>query len=215
MTFLAVLLSYFLGAIPFGVIVGKMRGVDVRAVGSGNIGTTNVWRTLGPGAGSLVFALDVLKGVAGPLLARHLVGPSEYSIIALCALVAVLGHTFSLFLKFKGGKGIATGFGAVLGLNPLLALGLIAFWGVMLLLSRMISVASIAACILAPIAFILWKQPLQFTAVIALFCTVAIVKHIPNVKRILAGTEPKVGRKKYNDGENHQQEPAGIIQQNS
>jgi glycerol-3-phosphate acyltransferase PlsY len=195
MTALALVLSYLLGAIPFGVLVGRARGVDVRAVGSGNIGTTNVWRTLGPVAGSLVFALDVGKGLAAPLLARALVG-NEYSIIALCALVAVLGHTFSVFLKFKGGKGIATAFGVLLGLNWMLALGLFALWGAVLGLSRMISVASIVVCVAAPIAFIVAKEPWPYTAVIALFATVAIIKHIPNMKRIAAGTEPRVGTKK-------------------
>src|SRR4028119_1387301 len=158
MTALALFISYLLGAIPFGVLVGRARGIDVRAVGSGNIGTTNVWRALGPGAGSLVFALDVAKGLAAPLLACTLVG-NEYWIIALCALVAVLGHTFSVFLKFKGGKGIATAFGVLLGLNWMLALGLFALWGAVLALSRMISVASVVACIAAPITFIVAKEP--------------------------------------------------------
>jgi glycerol-3-phosphate acyltransferase PlsY len=195
MTALALFISYLLGAVPFGVLVGRARGIDVRAVGSGNIGTTNVWRALGPGAGSLVFALDVAKGLAAPLLARAMVG-NEYSIVALCALVAVLGHTFSVFLKFKGGKGIATAFGVLLGLNWMLALGLFALWGAVLGLSRMISVASIVACVAAPIAFVVAKQPWPYTAVIVLFATVAIIKHFPNMKRIAAGTEPKLGSKK-------------------
>ena len=195
LTILAVIASYLLGAIPFGVLVGRARGVDVRAVGSGNIGTTNVWRTLGPGAGSLVFALDVAKGLAAPLLSKWLVG-TEDSTIALCALVAVLGHTFSLFLQFKGGKGIATAFGVLLGLNWILALALFALWGAVLGISRMISVASIAACITAPIAFIVMKQPPPYIAVICLFAIVAIVKHIPNMKRIAARTEPKVGARR-------------------
>jgi glycerol-3-phosphate acyltransferase PlsY len=192
---LALFVSYLLGAIPFGVFVGRARGIDIRAVGSGNIGTTNVWRALGPSAGSLVFALDVAKGLAAPLLARVLAG-NEYSIVALCALVAVLGHTFSVFLKFKGGKGIATAFGVLLGLNWTLALGLFTLWAVVLGLSRMISVASVVACVAAPVAFIAARQPWPYTAVIALFATVAIIKHIPNMKRIAAGTEPRLGSKK-------------------
>src|SRR4028119_1803906 len=159
MTALALFISYLLGAIPFGVFVGRARGIDIRAVGSGNIGTTNVWRALGPGAGSLVFALDVAKGLAAPLLARAFVG-NEYSIVALCALVVVLGHTFSIFLKFKGGKGIATAFGASLALAPLPALACIALWALVLGVSRTISIASIAACVAAPLAFLLADRPL-------------------------------------------------------
>jgi glycerol-3-phosphate acyltransferase PlsY len=114
MIYIAIALSYLCGAIPFGVLVGRACGVDVQRVGSGNIGTTNVWRALGPKMGALVFALDVAKGLAAPLLAKTLV-PVNINVMALCALVAVLGHTFSVFLKFKGGKGVATAFGAMLG----------------------------------------------------------------------------------------------------
>ncbi len=196
MNVLAALLSYFCGAIPFGILVGRARGVDVTSVGSGNIGATNVWRTLGPAAGTLVFVLDVGKGFAAPLLARTMVGPSEYSLIAICALVAVLGHTFSVFLKFRGGKGIATAFGALLGLNPLLALALFAVWGMILVLSRTISIASILVAFAAPIVFFVAKQPTAFTLVVALFAAVAITKHFPNMKRIASGTEPKIGARK-------------------
>ena len=192
MTIIALLLSYFLGAIPFGVIVGKMRGVDVREVGSGNTGTTNVWRTLGPKAGASVFILDVAKGLAAPFIARALISPTEYSWIALCAAAAILGHTFSVFLKFRGGKGIATGLGAALGLMPIPALVAFALWGGVLLLSRMISVASIAACIALPLLALVFQVPSAYVVVIAVIALLAILKHIPNMKRIAAGTEPKI-----------------------
>ena len=196
MNVLAPFLSYFCGAIPFGVLAGRARGVDVTSVGSGNIGATNVWRTLGPAAGTLVFSLDVGKGFAAPLLARALGGPREYSLIAICALVAVLGHTFSVFLKFRGGKGIATAFGALIGLNWMLALALFAVWGIILLLSRTISIASILVAFAAPFVFLLAKQPMSYTLVVALFAAVAITKHVPNMKRIANGTEPKIGAQK-------------------
>jgi len=192
MTIIALLLSYFLGAIPFGVIVGKMRGVDVRAVGSGNTGTTNVWRTLGPKAGASVFALDVAKGLAAPFIARALIASTEYSWIAVCAAMAIIGHTFSVFLKFRGGKGIATGLGAALGLMPIPALIAFAVWGGVLLLSRMISVASIAACIALPLLALAFQVPNAYVVVIAIIALLAILKHIPNMKRIAAGTEPKI-----------------------
>ena len=192
MTIIALLLSYFLGAIPFGVIVGKMRGVDVRAVGSGNSGTTNVWRTLGPKAGASVFALDVLKGLAAPFIALTLTAPTESSWIAVCAAMAIIGHTFSVFLKFRGGKGITTGLGAALGLMPIPALIAFAVWGGVLLLSRMISVASIAACIALPLLALAFPVPTAYAVVIAIIALLAILKHIPNMKRIALGTEPKI-----------------------
>jgi glycerol-3-phosphate acyltransferase PlsY len=190
---LAFVLSYFLGAIPFGVIVGKMRGVDIRAVGSGNSGATNVWRTLGPAAGITVFALDVLKGLAAPFLARALVGHDQYWTIALCGALAVIGHTFSCFLKFRGGKGIATGLGMAVGLMPIPALLAFALWGIVLLLGRMISAASIVACVAAPFIALAFHEPQPFVITIAIIALLAIVKHIPNMKRIAAGTEPKIG----------------------
>lgn len=192
MTIIALLLSYFLGAIPFGVIVGKMRGVDVRSVGSGNSGATNVWRTLGPAAGASVFALDVAKGLAAPFIARAMIAPTEYSWIAICAAMAIIGHTFSVFLKFRGGKGIATGLGAALGLMPIPALIAFAIWGGVLLISRMISVASIVACIALPLLALAFQVPTAYIVVIAIIALLAILKHLPNMKRIAAKTEPKI-----------------------
>ncbi len=196
--FLSCLLGYFLGAIPFGVLVGKARGVDVRAVGSGNSGATNVWRTLGPAAGITVFALDVLKGLAAPFIARLLVGPADHWAIALCAALAIVGHTFSVFLKFRGGKGIATGLGAALGLMPIPALIAFAAWGLVLLVSRMISVASVVACVVLPLVAWQFNVPQPYIVVITVIAIIAIIKHIPNMKRVAAGAEPKVqiGKKK-------------------
>ena len=195
MLFLALALSFFCGAIPFGVLIGKSRGVDVRAVGSGNIGTTNVWRALGPVAGGIVFALDVAKGVAGPLLGHWLAPNSEIG-IAACGIAAVLGHTFSPFLGFKGGKGIATSLGAMLGLMPIVGLIIFAIWGVVLGLTRMISAASIAGCLALPVLALLFHAPAPYFVVAVLMSVVAFVKHIPNIKRIRAGVEPRVGAKK-------------------
>lgn len=201
MVALALILCYLLGAIPFGVIVGKMRGVDIRSVGSGNSGATNVYRTLGPAAGLTVFALDVAKGLAAPFVGRLLVSPQAYWPIACCALVAVMGHTFSCFLKFRGGKGIATGLGMALGLVPVPAAIAFAVWGLALLITRMISAASLIACIVAPLLAHFMGAPLPYVIVIALIAVVAFLKHIPNIKRIAAGTEPKVniGGKKKED----------------
>ena len=195
MIFLALALSFLCGSIPFGVLIGKSRGVDVRAVGSGNIGTTNVWRALGPVAGGLVFALDVGKGVAGVWLGRWLAPGNEIG-IAACGIAAVLGHTFPPFLGFKGGKGIATSLGALLGLMPIVGVIVFALWGMMLALTRMISAASIIACLALPVLAWFIADSRYYFVVALLMSVVALVKHIPNLKRIKAGIEPRVGQKK-------------------
>lgn len=195
-TVLAYLLSYLAGALPFGVIAGHLCGVDVRKVGSGNIGATNVYRALGPKIGLSVFLLDVLKGVAGPLIARALLGPAAYKEIAICGLLVAVGHVFSVFLKFKGGKAIATGLGVFIALSPIVAAGCLGLWGVVLLLTRMVSAASVAACVAAPIACYLFHVPTPFFVAMSLIAIVAFLKHVPNLKRIAAGTEPRIGDKK-------------------
>lgn len=192
---LALVISYFLGAIPFGFIVGHMQGIDIRAVGSGNIGATNVWRILGPKAGSLVFALDVLKGLAATYISGMLVH-SDHIAIAICGVVVVLGHTFSVFLKFKGGKGIATAFGAMLGMVPLVALSCFALWAVVLLFSRIISIASIAACISTPFFLYLLQAPREYGTVVIFLSMIGLWKHLPNMRRLIEGTEPKMGAPK-------------------
>ncbi len=195
MLILALLLSFLCGSIPFGVLIGKSRGVDVRAVGSGNTGATNSWRAMGPTMGIIVFALDVAKGVAGPLLGHWLAPGSEIG-IAACGIVAVLGHIFSPFLGFKGGKGIATSLGALLGLMPIVGVLIFVVWGIALAITRMISAASIAGCIALPILALLFHAPTPYFVVALLMSVFAFVKHIPNIKRIRAGVEPHVGQKK-------------------
>lgn len=196
MSALAFLLSYLAGAIPFGVLAGKLCGVDVRSIGSGNIGATNVYRALGPKVGIPVFILDVLKGVAGPLIGRALLGQTAYVEIALCGLFVAIGHVFSVFLKFKGGKAIATGLGVFGALSFPVALACLALWGLVLLITRMVSAASVAACLAAPLACWFFQVPAPYFAVMALIAVVAFLKHLPNLKRIATGTEPKLGQRK-------------------
>ncbi len=194
---LAIALAYFVGALPFGVLVGRRLGVDVRTVGSGNTGATNVWRALGPRAGAAVFTLDVAKGLCGPLIARGL-GTSE-NIVALCAVTAVLGHVFSIFLKGRGGKGIATALGAIMGLSAPVALLGLALWGLVLGLSRFVSLASVAAA--ASVLVLPWilRVPLADGLVMSVMGVLAIAKHIPNIKRLLNRTEPRIGAPKPPD----------------
>jgi glycerol-3-phosphate acyltransferase PlsY len=212
LTALAFLLCYLVGSIPFGVLAGKLCGVDVRSIGSGNIGATNVYRALGPKVGIPVFALDVLKGVAGPYIGRALLGPNAYGEIALCGLLVAAGHVFSVFLKFQGGKAIATGLGVYGALSFPVAASCLAFWGMILLLTRMVSVASIAACLATPLACWFFKVPVAYFIAMSLIALVAFLKHLPNLKRIKMGTEPKLGDKKTSVPSNESpiETPSGV-----
>lgn len=194
MHFLVLVLAFLCGALPFGVWIGRSQNVDVRKVGSGNVGATNVWRALGPRWGSLAFALDVVKGTAGPVLALYLL-PGQPTWVALCGISAVLGHIFSPFLGFRGGKGISTGLGALLGMMPLVGLFLFLFWGMVLLATRMVSAASIAACLMLPLLGWGLGVPTVHLTVACLMSGFALFKHIPNMKRILNGTEPRLGQR--------------------
>ena len=194
---LLLIFAYLLGSLPIGLIVGKaVRGIDVREFGSGNIGASNVWRTLGPAWGSLVFALDVGKGLTPVLLARPLAAHAAWLPVA-AGMAAILGHNFSVFLKFKGGKGVATTLGVAFGLSWLA--GLIAFgvWLAVLGVTRYISVSSLAGTVVG--TFCLWwlnDRRLPYGLFSLLATVFVFVKHRANVARIRAGTEPKVGGKK-------------------
>ena len=209
--------AYALGSVPFGLLVGFARGVDVREHGSGNIGATNVLRTVGKPWGYLAFALDALKGAAPVLIAGRLTGAlgeadpaATTSLLWLgVAMAAILGHMFPVFLRFKGGKGVATGFGALLALWPHVTLGAAAalvVWLLALRVTRYVSVASCAAAIALPLSIVAgrlagWPAPgLEgagpFLGVTALLAAFVVWKHRGNLARVRAGTEPKVGRKR-------------------
>ena len=199
---LAYIASYFIGAIPVGVLVARAKGVDIMSTGSGNIGATNVGRVLGKKAGILVFILDILKGVV-PTVAVHFLGiDGEFGLSlvdqqVICGVLAILGHMLSPFLKFKGGKGIATGLGALLGTAPLI--GICAF-GIFLLffaLTRIVSLSSILAVIgVVTMAATVFPHGTLFLVVYSLVVLYVIIKHIPNMKRLLKGEEPKFEFKK-------------------
>lgn len=188
--------SYLLGSIPFGLWIALwLKGVDVRTLGSGNIGATNVTRVCGPAIGRAVFVLDFLKGLVPPLVGRgilHLDHPDSRWII-LGALLAILGHNFSVFLGFKGGKGISTSGGALLGAAPWTGVGAAVVFIVFLLISATISVGSLAAAVSLPFLMV-WLYPhdafqLAFGIAASLM---AIFKHRKNIERLRSGTEPRV-----------------------
>lgn len=197
--FLVLLAAYVLGSIPFGVIVGKRRyGVDVRQYGSGNIGATNILRILGPLAALLVFAADLLKGAAAVWLATYALGgfPELMPYAPLAAgLAAIVGHSYSIFLGFSGGKGVTTAAGVVLASWWWVVFVLLAVWGLVLALSKYVSLASLSAAIMLPVLIALvYQEPLQvvFTAGMV---AVIWIRHKENIKRLLAGRELRIGQR--------------------
>ncbi|BDI30789.1 glycerol-3-phosphate acyltransferase 2 [Capsulimonas corticalis] len=190
---LVLLLSYLCGSIPIGLITGKMvKGIDIREYGSGNIGATNVWRTLGPVCGSIVFAADVAKGLIPVVAAHHLPHISPWFIV-FTGLAAITGHNASPFLKFKGGKGVATSVGVALGFSPAAALIGFGFWALVLAVTRYISISSILAVPIACVLiWILNGYTLPYAVFGVLVSLYVLVKHKSNIARVKARTEPKV-----------------------
>jgi acyl phosphate:glycerol-3-phosphate acyltransferase len=187
----ALLFGYLLGSIPFGVIFTRMAGLgDIRKVGSGNIGATNVLRTGRKGLAAATLVGDALKGTAAVLIAAHW---GEH-FATLAALGAFLGHLYPVWLKFKGGKGVATFIGVLIGLNWIAALIFAAIWLGVAFVSRYSSLSALTASAVTPVALWLLGQP--STAGVAVILAVLLWwKHSPNISRLLAGTEGKIGQK--------------------
>ncbi|MBI3403983.1 MAG: glycerol-3-phosphate 1-O-acyltransferase PlsY [Acidobacteria bacterium] len=200
MAWLSIPAAYLLGSIPFGFLIVKLReGRDVRTAGSGNIGATNVARSAGPVAGVLTLLLDTAKGFAAVWLARVLAG-DNIEWIAAAAVVAVAGHMFPIWLKFKGGKGVATGLGAFIYLCWQAVTGAVVVFLLAVAISRYVSLGSIlAAAALPPLLYVLFTpQPTPLSAGIAAnVCAVLIIwKHRDNIRRIIAGGENRLRMKK-------------------
>jgi glycerol-3-phosphate acyltransferase PlsY len=197
--------AYLLGSIPVGYLLVRIfRRQDIRTVGSGNIGATNVLRSGGKGLGAATFILDVVKGALAVLLAALIAGPvlptvPQRNVEALAALCAVLGHMFPIWLRFKGGKGVATGFGVFLVAAPWAALAAITLFAIVLALTRYVSLASILGAASFPIFawfMVQGQRPTFFIAVQAIVALLIIVKHHPNIRRLLAGNENRFGATK-------------------
>jgi glycerol-3-phosphate acyltransferase PlsY len=203
---LIVAAAYLLGSVPTGYLLMRLfRKEDIRQSGSGNIGATNVLRSGGKGLGAATFLLDMLKGcsavwlgalLGGLLLPHTPVRDAE----ALAALVAVLGHVFPVWLGFRGGKGVATGFGVFLAATPPAALAAISVFALVLALSRYVSLASILGSASFPVfAHFLdhYERPPLFIAVEIAVAAIIIVKHHQNIRRLIAGTESRIGKKRF------------------
>jgi len=224
------ILAYLLGAIPFGLIVGRLKGIDIRAHGSGNIGATNVWRVLGKKWGLFTFALDFGKGLAAVLLAewmaRHwqvtIALPHDHERVEVlddlstagiaAAIACILGHNFPVWLRFKGGKGVATSLGVVGGLMPVACVIVFVIWGVIVKITRYVSLGSLIAAVALPLSVIVllflgWMRGwanFYFAVAAALM---VIIRHRSNIQRLLNGTESRFGKPKTDPAAETEAEP--------
>lgn len=180
------IITYLLGSIPFGLIISKFFGKDIRKEGSGNIGATNVTRVLGKKAGLLVLILDMLKGFLPIYIAKHIF---DTKLISLLAIASVIGHCFSIFLKFKGGKGVATAIGVLLALSFKTALIVIMFWLGVFLVSGYVSLASMLSASISWVIINFIENNTYFTYAAFIIGLIIILKHKDNLDRLLKGTE--------------------------
>jgi acyl phosphate:glycerol-3-phosphate acyltransferase len=205
---IAALVGYLLGALPFGYLVARARGVDIFKAGSGNPGATNVKRVLGSKAGNTVYVLDAVKGAVAagwPLVWRLVLRPEDHSVgsVAYAASLlgvvglaaAVIGHSFSCFTRFKGGKGVATASGGLLVLMPLPGLIAIFVWIITFVASRYVSLASLLATLAVPTAAWSLGLPLALKLMATGLSALVVVRHYPNIRRLLAGTEHRWTRR--------------------
>jgi acyl phosphate:glycerol-3-phosphate acyltransferase len=205
----AALVAYFLGSIPTGYLVARARGIDIRNVGSGNIGATNVFRYLGTPAGVLVLLVDALKGWVAVALLADLIGRRFYPagnqmaqewFAILSGLAAVLGHNFTCWLHFKGGKGIATSAGVLAALVPYSLLIIFVVWVVVFALTRYVSLASLCASAALPFATWLTGRSTTLILITSAMTALAIYKHKSNIRRLLNGTETRMSAKRASSG---------------
>ncbi len=192
-TFLLWIFSYLLGCIPFGVLFARKNKVNLREHGSGNIGATNVSRVLGKKAGLMTLAGDLSKGLATVVIAARLLDHPWQ--IAGAGLLAFLGHVYPVFLKFKGGKGVATGLGVFLFLMPLAAISTMGAFAVTLWASGYVSLSSVLASLCLPLFGIFYQYPPEFIAISVVVALVVLHRHTENLQRILQGNEPRFLKK--------------------
>jgi len=187
------LFAYILGSLPFGVWIARTHNIDIRNHGSGNIGATNVARTLGKKAGLLALFADCSKGVVSVAIADRVL--ANETDVAIAGLLTFLGHLFSVFLKFKGGKGVATGLGVFLYLMPMPTLCAIVLFAATLGISKYVSISSMTAAASIPLFGLLFKLQLPYIFLSLIIALLVIVKHMDNIRRILEGKESQFLRK--------------------
>ena len=199
MIIFGIILSYLIGSIPTAYIFGKiLKGIDIRQHGSGNIGATNVFRVLGKKPGITVLLLDILKGVIAVVLVSDLLGLTKVIHRVILAAMVVCGHNWTVFLKFKGGKGIATSLGVLIGLTIKIAvirpvlIWVVLIWILCFLITRIISISSIIATTCLPIIMVLTNQEITIICLGIMFCLFVVLRHKANIRRLFAGQEPRV-----------------------
>ncbi len=198
MLLVVVVLSYLFGSIPTAFIFGKvLKGLDIREHGSGNMGATNAFRVLGKGPGTVVLVLDMLKGVLPVVLLAGWLSPGTTGRV-LAAVAVVCGHNWTCFLNFKGGKGVATSAGVLIGLTIVIpevrwpVFLCILSWVLCFLTTAYISVSSVIAGILLPVLMLSFGAPFLVTLLGILFCVLIVLRHRPNIQRLMTGQEPRV-----------------------
>jgi acyl phosphate:glycerol-3-phosphate acyltransferase len=191
---LGVLAAYLIGAIPVGYVVARLRGgVDIRRAGSGNIGATNVLRTLGKGPAIATLLGDILKGFAAVSVARAADASPAWA--AAGAVLAIVGNCWPVFLRFRGGKGVATGFGAFLALAPWATGPVVLVWVLVVATFRYISLGSVMACLCLPLGVAVLGYPWAYTAAAVIAAIIIIYRHRENLGRLLSGSESRLGQR--------------------
>ena len=194
---LVVPLGYLLGSFPSGYLAGRWcAGVDIRQLGSGSTGATNVLRQVGKGPALVVFVVDVFKGSAAVILARALLGSSAYGWLVAAGLAALAGHIWPIWLGWKGGKAVATGFGMLLGLVPAVGLACLGVFLTSLAVSRIVSISSVLAAAALPLLMAGAGAPAAYLGLGVVAAVMVIWRHRTNLARLLKGEEPRLGQKK-------------------
>jgi|LSQX01.1.fsa_nt_gb glycerol-3-phosphate acyltransferase PlsY len=194
MPVLLIIFAYLLGSVSFGYLFAKMlKGVDIRKIGSGNTGATNISRLMGFKFAIIVLILDAVKGLLAILIPSYL--ETETWVILLCGLAVIIGHNWPVFFAFKGGRGAATTLGVFLGLAPIPALAVFSLFIVVSLISRYVSLGTIIAAVLIPLTMYLLSYPLNYFIFGLSVCIILLWRHYPNIKRLLQGRESKLGDK--------------------
>jgi len=190
-----IVITYLIASIPFALLIGKIFGrVDVRQHGSGNVGTTNVLRTVGIGPAILVALCDVGKGFVPVYLTIHKFNNPLWTV--LVGMAAIAGHNWPVFLRFRGGKGVATTYGVICGISFSAVLLVVSIWVLMMVLTKYVSLSSMIAVSTAPIILGLLKFPPEYLGLGIMAAVIVVYRHRPNIARLRAGTEPRIGQKK-------------------
>ena len=194
-----IILAYLIGSIPVAYIFGRMlKGIDIREHGSGNMGATNAFRVLGKGPGTFVLILDIIKGIIPVTILANAFALSDAWSLVIIAVAAVVGHNWTVFLGFKGGKGMATSLGVLIGLAiqflvlRIILLWVLITWGVLFILFGYVSLASIAAAVVFPVLMVLRFEPLPLIIMAIVLCVFIVFRHRSNIKRLLKGQENRV-----------------------